>query len=127
MASRFQRCLRSICAVVCLALSSLAAASENHGQVTFGALPLPGATVTLTQGEKKFVTVTDQQGVYSFSDLADGPATIEVEMQCFSTIKQELIIEPNAQAGAWELQLLPLDQIKAETVPGPPASAVTPA
>ena len=52
-------------------------ASEYHGFVTFSGLPVPGATVTVTQGGKKFVTVTDTQGFYSFPTLADGPASIE--------------------------------------------------
>ena len=33
--------------------SRLALASEYHGQVTFGGLPVPGATITATQGDQK--------------------------------------------------------------------------
>ena len=88
--------------------------TEYHGQVTFGGLPAPGATVTATQGGKQLVTITDQQGLYSFPDLADGKWTIEVEMTGFAIIKQEIVIGPNTPAGKWELKLLPLDQIKAQ-------------
>src|SRR6266851_3178020 len=76
---------RAILCVVLLALSVFSlgafAASEYHGQVTFGGLPVPGATVTATatQGDKKSVSITDQQGLFSFSDLTDGTWTIEVE------------------------------------------------
>lgn len=89
----------------------MAAASEYRGQVTFGGLPLPGATVTVTQGTKKVSVVTDQGGLYTFPDLADGPGNIEVEMQCFSTVHAEITISPATPAGKWELTLLPLDQI----------------
>ena len=65
-------------------------AAEHHGHVKFGGLPVPGATVTATQGDKKFVAVTDQQGDYSFPDLPDGTWTIQVEMLCFSTVKQDV-------------------------------------
>jgi hypothetical protein len=104
-------------AILCIALSALAAASEYHGDVTFGGLPVPGATVTATQGNLKSVAITDQQGIFSFPDLNDGAWTIQVEMQCFTTVKQDVVIRANAQptATTWELKLLPLDQIKCQT------------
>ena len=105
--------------LVWLVASSLAAASEHHGQVTFGDLPVPGATVTATQGSTQLVTTTDQQGLYSFPDLKDGKWAIEVEMTGFSTIKQDVAIGPNSAAAKWELKLLPLDQINARIKPLP--------
>jgi trimeric autotransporter adhesin len=94
-----------------LAFPGLAAASEYHGQVTFGGLPLPGATVTVTQGTKKVTAVSDQGGLYTIPDLADGPAAIEIEMQCFSTVHADITVSPTTPAAKWELTLLPLDQI----------------
>jgi hypothetical protein len=96
------------------ALCGLAAASEYHGRVTFGGLPVPGATITAIQGSKQFSTTSDPQGLYSFSELADGTWTIEVQMTGFAAIKQDVAIGPNTPAGKWELKLLPLDQIKAQ-------------
>src|ERR1017187_4846194 len=87
-----------------LAVFGLAAA-EHHGQVKFGGLPVPGATVTATQGDKKLVAVTDPRGVYSFPDLADGVWTIQVEMLCFATLKQEVGVAPSAPRPEWELKL----------------------
>jgi hypothetical protein len=110
------RIIQLVIALAALALSGVAAASEYHGQVTFGGLPAPGATVTAIQGSKQFVTSTDQQGLYSLPDLTDGKWTIEVEMTGFSMIKQDVVIGPNTPAAKWELKLLPLDQIKAEIV-----------
>ena len=91
--------------------------SEYHGQITFGCLPAPGATVTVIQGSKQIVTTTDLQGLYLFPDLTDGKWTIEVEMTGFTTIKQEVAIGPNAPPGKWELKLLSLDQIKVQIKP----------
>jgi hypothetical protein len=110
------RIIQLVVALATLALSGVAAASEYHGQVTFGGLPAPGATVTAIQGSKRSVTITDQQGLYSLPDLTDGKWTIEVQMTGFSMIKQDVVIGPNAPAAKWELKLLPLDQIKAEIV-----------
>ena len=97
-----------------LAAPRLALASEYHGQVTFGGLPVPGATITATQGNQKIVAISDQQGSYSFADLADGTWKINVEMQCFSTMEETVTIAPNVPSAKWELKLLSLDQIVAK-------------
>ncbi|HLY60997.1 MAG TPA: TonB-dependent receptor [Terriglobia bacterium] len=89
---------------------------EYHGQVTFGGLPAPGATITATGGSQKFVTTSDQQGLFSFPDLSDGTWTIEVEMTGFSTIKQDVVIAPNMPAAKLELKVLPLAEIRARVV-----------
>ncbi len=81
-------------------------ASEQHGEVTFGGLPVPGATVTATQGEKKITAVTDPRGAYSFPDLADGVWTIRVDMLGFSTIKDDITIGPEAKPATWKLKML---------------------
>src|SRR5262245_47501290 len=88
--------------------------TQHQGQVMFAGVPVPGATVVVAQGEKRLVAVTDQQGVYSFPDLAEGPFTIQVEMLGFSTIKQE-VNAPNAE---FELKMLPIEEMHAEIVHG---------
>jgi hypothetical protein len=104
-----------ICALTFLTISSPAMASENHGQVTFGDLPVPGATITATQGSKKFVAISDEDGRYSFPDLPDGTWKIKIAMTCFATINQVVTVSPNTPSIKWELKLLPLDQILAQT------------
>jgi hypothetical protein len=95
------------------------AAAEQHGQVKFGGLPVPGATVAATQGDKKQVAVTDTQGLYSFSDLADGVWNIEVEMLCFESIKKDIGVAAEAPSPEFDLKLLPLDQLKAVAAAAP--------
>src|SRR5580704_17176519 len=112
---RLGKYLRLLCVVACLTTCGIAAASEYHGQVTFSGLPVPGATVTATQDDKKFVAVTDQQGVFSFPDLPNGTWTIEIAMQGFSTMKDQVAVSQNAPpAPPWELKMLALDEMKAE-------------
>ncbi|HEY3104866.1 MAG TPA: hypothetical protein VGJ69_14870, partial [Pyrinomonadaceae bacterium] len=73
--------------------------------------------------------ITDQQGVYSFPELAEGPFTIQVEMLGFSTIKQEV----NAPAAEFEMKMLPIEEIHAQIAhaaspdptPAPAASSNT--
>jgi trimeric autotransporter adhesin len=119
------------CILACLCASIRTAASEYHGQVTFGGLPLPGAIITATQGTKKITAISDQGGIYNFDDLPDGQWKIQIEMQCFATIQADVTIAANTPAGKWELVLLPVDQLMARTklVQAPPViqpSLVTP-
>jgi hypothetical protein len=100
-------------------------AAEHHGQVNFNGLAVPGATVTATGGDQKFVAVTDQQGAYSFPGLADGVWSIQVEMLCFATIKQEVAVAPDAPSPVWDLKVLPLEEIHAETRPAATATQPT--
>ena len=117
-----------LCVMVWLCASILAAASEYHGQVSFGGQPLPGATVTVTQGGMKVATVTDADGNYAFPELPDGSWVIGIEMQCFAPIKAEVNVAPNTPAGKWELTLLPPDRImeKAQAATPEPDAPPTP-
>jgi hypothetical protein len=124
--------LSRLFAVACLTLSSLSG-SEHYGQVTFNGLPVPGATVTASQSEKRFTTVTDIQGLYLFPDLTDGTWTMQVGMLGFAVVQQGVVVGQNALLAKWELKLLPLDQIKAEVkaaaasaVPAPQAASEQP-
>jgi hypothetical protein len=130
---RMNRYFRHILTAVLLAASSLAMASEYHGQVTLGGLPVPGVSVTATQAGKTVVAVTDTQGLYSFPDLPDGTWSLQIEMTGFAKIKQDVAVAPSAAAGKWELKLMSLEQIRAETKPVKPetvpivsANVVTP-
>lgn len=121
----WRRLLSLVVMVAALAFPRVAAASVYHGQVTFGGLPLPGATVTVTQATKKFIAVSDQGGLYTFPDLADGPWKLEITMLCFSPVQADLTVSPSTPAGKWELTLLPLDEIsKLANLPPRPMPAL---
>src|SRR5690349_1202449 len=106
--------------LLALLACSVARATEHHGFVKFGGLGVPGATVTVSQADRTFTAVTDQQGVYSFPNLADGTWKLRVEMLCFEPIEREIAVVPNAPSPEWELKLLPFEQIKASAPPPPP-------
>ena len=113
MRRRIDNGIRLFCALVLLAMCGVAAASEYHGQVSFRGQPVPGATVTITEGSKRFVTVSDQGGLYTFVDLPGGAWKIDIEMQGFSTIHSEVNLPPTAPPANWELSLLRVDQLMA--------------
>jgi hypothetical protein len=98
-------------------------ASEHRGVVKYNGLPVPGVSVTATMADKKVSVVTDDSGVYTFPDLADGVWKLKVEMLCFEPIENEVAVAANAPAAEWNLKLLPFDQIKASAPPPPPSSA----
>ncbi len=109
-----------LAAVLCLS------ASEQKGSVKFGGLPVPGATVTATQGDKKVIAVTDQEGKYVLPDLADGDWTVEIEMQGFQTLKQDVKVAAGAEPLQFEIKMMGFDQIKSIAVaPEPPPPATT--
>ena len=93
------------CFALVLAASGLPA-SEYHGAVKAGNLPLPGATVTATQGETKLVTTTDERGAFHFAELADGVWIIEVGMLGFDKISHEVGVSAGAPAPEWQLKFL---------------------
>jgi len=105
-----------------LAVSGLMAA-EHHGAVKSGGLPIPGVTITATQGDKKMVTTTDDQGAYSFPELADGTWTIEVEMMGFARLTRDVGIASDAPPADWDLKLLP----PGANLAGAPTAPVAPA
>jgi hypothetical protein len=132
MAQRRSGYIPVLCGLVLFCAMSHAHASEYHGQVTYGGLPVPGATVTAAQGTQKFTTSTDQGGLYDFADLPDGSWKIEIEMQCFSKIETDVTVNPSMPAGKFELTPLPMDELMARTklMQAPPAiqpTLVTPA
>src|ERR1035437_6730822 len=102
---------------VWIAVAGLMAA-EHHGTIKFGGLPVPGASVTATKGDKKLATTTDENGRYAFADLSDGVWTIEVEMLGFAKLSGDVGIAFDAPAPEWNLKFLPMSAIMA----APPAA-----
>jgi trimeric autotransporter adhesin len=93
-----------------LALTASAQRASHSGQVTFGKLPVPGATVTAVGGGKEIVTTSETDGSYRFSDLPDGPWTIRIEMAGFAAVSREVTL-PSSDPVVFELTLLPFDEI----------------
>ena len=87
------------------------------GQVRFGELPVPGASVRAMQGDKTVrTTVTDWNGNYSFPDLPEGTWTFEVVMPGFETLRREVTAGSPAE---WNLKMLPIRNLKADAaLPG---------
>jgi hypothetical protein len=108
----------------CVAVSALMA-SEYHGTVKAGGLAFPGATVTAIQGDKKMVTTTDPQGAFSFSELADGTWTIEVEVLGFEKMARQVGVASDAPSADFELKFLTEEALAAGQEVRKRASPVT--
>jgi hypothetical protein len=124
---KHERCVQAIfLAFFLLAFPSALAAAEHHGRVMFGGVPVPGATVSATQGQKHLTTVTDLQGIFQFPDIADGTWTIRVEMQGFSAAEQSQFISATTPASTWEMKMLPLKDILSAPPTALPAPSLQP-
>jgi hypothetical protein len=103
----------------CLPVACISAA-EHHGWVRSGDVPVPGATVTVTQGDKSFVTSTDDSGAYSFANLPDGVWTLRVSMLGFSPVSRDVGVAPEAPSPTWDLTVLGLDAVRQQLAAGTP-------
>src|SRR5438309_545104 len=101
------------------------AASEHHGIVKSAGIPVPGATVTAVQGDKKIATTTDDSGAYDFPDLADGIWTINIEMLGFAKVSNEVAVAAQSPNPEWDLKMLSASDLKAALAPPAPAATKT--
>ena len=98
-------------ALIVLLLSAVTLRASDHtGKVTLTGVSIPGATVTAKQGEKSIATISDQNGIYKFTGLADGAWTMTVSMVGFETMTREVTL-PSSAEGVWELALLPIEKV----------------
>src|SRR5215813_2703944 len=98
--------------------ASIYAASDHHGQVVTGTVPVPGALVTATQGDKKLTAVTNEEGTYWFRDLVDGTWNIQVDITGFTVERRDITVGSDNPSATWEMKILPLDEQKAAGAPG---------
>jgi hypothetical protein len=105
----------------------LFAAGDQYGQVTFNGLPVPGATIVATQGDKEMVVVSDADGRYRLAGLDDGPYAVRVEMLGFAALIRELVADDQGAVPSLELALLPFEEIKKIAVIAATASTFAPA
>src|SRR5438067_1468635 len=60
------------------------------GIVTSGGQPIPGATVTATQGERVLRTLSDERGTFQFTGMGPGTWTIESDMFGFAHMRRDV-------------------------------------
>jgi len=99
-------------------------ASEYHGSVITGGLPIPGVTITAAQADKKVVTTTDERGQFAFVELADGTWTLEVEMLGFAKLTREVGVAPAAPPPQFSLKILSEAELLATLEPLQAAPAI---
>lgn len=114
-------CLRV--ALLLLVLHSTVIAAEHHGRVLFNGFPVPGATVVASRDAQRLTVVTDLQGLFEFSKLADGDWTLRVEMQGFVPQEQRLSVKGASPSSAWDLKMLSLAEVVATAKAMAPAAA----
>src|SRR5271165_57557 len=113
------------CTLFWIAVSTVttAVAAEYRGVVKSAGLPIPGATVTATLLDKKFVTTTDDQGAYSFPDLSPGAWTITVEMLGFAKTSGTVDPTKPVPTATWDLRLLSQQALNQQAAPATPGQS----
>ena len=96
-------------------------AAEYRGEVKFAGLPLPGVTVTATQGDKTLTAATDPHGVYSFADLPGGHWSLRAEKLGFEAVTQEVTVANDSPGASFELKMLARDRLQVLLQPAAPA------
>src|SRR5205823_123299 len=91
--------------VLVVSAHRLFAGGEHSGQVIFGELPVPGATITATAGDKKLTTSTDDQGIFKLPEATAGVWTLRVEMLGFEPLSRDVTVTAEPQPSAWTLTL----------------------
>src|SRR5579872_2365513 len=110
-----------VAVVILVSAHRLFAGGEHSGQVTVGGVPVPGATVTASAGDKKLATSTDEQGKFALPDATPGVWTLRVEMLGFEPLTREITVTAEPQPSMWTLTLRPFDEIT-RGIPIPPPS-----
>ncbi|MGH9392616.1 MAG: carboxypeptidase regulatory-like domain-containing protein, partial [Terriglobales bacterium] len=77
-------------------LAVAAVAAPLHGVVRGAGIPLPGATITATQGTATQTAISGDDGGFSFADLAPGLWTLTVTMTGFTPFSQHVTIPADA-------------------------------
>ncbi len=77
----------------------------QSGFVRSGGQPIPGATVTASQGSQTFTTVTDADGHYGFPPLAAGAWTVSIDMFGFDPEKRQVDYEAAKGPVNFDIQL----------------------
>lgn len=117
--------LRPVAAWAVIAAPVVAVAAEHHGRVAVNGVPLPGATVTATQGLKTLTTMTDSQGLYQFPSIDAGEWRLHIDMQGFRALETFITVPEATPASPLELTMLPMAELLASAkavLPSPPAS-----
>ncbi len=101
---------QSAIATAALLAASLLPAAPHSGVVSSAGQPVPGATVTAAQGERRLLTSTGEDGRYEFRDLPGGVWLFEVAMFGFQTAYRELNLTSAGSTLDWTLELRPYSQ-----------------
>ncbi len=66
----------------------------QSGVVKAEGLPIPGATIKATQGERVLLTVTDESGAFHIDKMSAGTWIVEADMFGFDHLRKEVQIGP---------------------------------
>lgn len=100
--------------ITVLNCGSASFAAQYRGRVLTHDLPVPGATVSLTQAARLLTTTTDQGGRYLFPDVAPGTTwKLHIEMTGFISAEAEITVPEIDSEHASTVEMLSKSQLLA--------------
>src|SRR5260221_521262 len=111
---------KSFIPLLCISIGTLASVNAQTGVVRANGVPVPGATVKATSGDKTLVTITDEQGQYKLDGVTNGAWVFDVEMFRFDTARKEVQFTGVSNL-EWNLTLKSLNApapVQAQSQPG---------
>jgi hypothetical protein len=105
------------------------AAADLSGRVLFTGLPVPGATIEATQGDRRRSTISGADGGFRFSALDDGVWTLRVGMRGFVPVTRVVTVPHAGPPLICDLTMLTYAEIMAHaarTLPIAPAAELPP-
>ena len=107
--------------VLAMTPHSLRAASDLSGRVLFSGLPVPGASVSATRGAHTVAALSDDEGVFRFTNLEDGTWILRVEMRGFVTASRDITVPFEGPPLTWPLTMRSYQEIIGSAPIAPPA------
>ncbi|MGE0447729.1 MAG: carboxypeptidase-like regulatory domain-containing protein, partial [Vicinamibacterales bacterium] len=105
------RRITSILVLTAVLGGDLLAASDLIGRVATGSVPVPGATVVISQGARSLTTSTDLEGGFRFAAIDDGTWALKVDMPGFAPAAQDVVVPVDGEPPVIALNLLSLDEM----------------
>src|SRR5215831_6013974 len=99
--------------------------ADLSGRVTFNGVGVPGATITVSRGDRALATLTTDDGSFRIANLDPGAWTLRVEMRGFVPVSREITIPSDGPPPIVALTMRSFDEIvrAASTTAASPVTA----
>ncbi|MBV9265345.1 MAG: TonB-dependent receptor, partial [Acidobacteriaceae bacterium] len=110
--------LRAAASAALLLVLSAVLSRAQSGFIRSAGQPIPGATVTASQGDRSVSTITDADGHYAFGPLDPGPWTVHIEIFGFEPVTEQINFGQAKGPTNFDLRLKSFEPAQPRPTPG---------